>query len=83
MVYVSYNGFEVARSALRHKIGKAHLFAALARADVGSVNESGQLEWYAFDDRGIELHILGRPAAENPDVIIIYHVMPTNLRRMK
>jgi hypothetical protein len=83
MVYVSYNGFELARSARRHKIGKAHLFAALAQAGTADVNEQGQLEWYSFDDRGIELHILGRPAAEDPSVIIIYHVMPTNLRSMK
>jgi hypothetical protein len=41
-----------------------------------------ELHWIAQDDRGIELHIMGRPSQEDPDeLVIIFHVMPTDLRR--
>ena len=72
--------FKVSRSARRHKIGRAHLFAALANA--GDPDRDGELlRWIAPDDRGIELEIFGRLAKENHDLVIIIHVMPTNLRK--
>ena len=77
--------FYFARSARRHKIGKAHVVAALANAGtpVLAVDPQGkpQLHWIALDDRGIELHIAGRPSIEDPsDLVIIVHVQPTNQR---
>lgn len=38
------------------------------------------LHWLGVDDRGIELEIIGRIALEDPDLVIVLHVMPTMLR---
>ena len=70
----------MSRSARRHQIGRAHLFAALANA--GAPDRDGELlRWTARDDRGIELEIIGRLAKEDPNLVIIIHVMPTDLRK--
>ena len=71
--------FYFTRSSRRHKIGKAHALAALANAGEPEVDGT-RLEWIGRDDRGIELHIVGKVASENPDLIVIRHVMPTDLR---
>jgi len=74
--------FYFARSARRHKIGRAHALAAIANAGPALVDQDS-LTWTATDDRGVELHIVGKIAAEDPDLIIIRHVMPTDLRNPK
>ncbi|WP_454857032.1 hypothetical protein [Promicromonospora soli] len=80
--------FQVARSARRHKIGRGHLQVALTNAGeptAGTAQHSGQertyLDWIGIDDRGVELEITGRIADEDPDLVIIIHVMPTALRK--
>jgi hypothetical protein len=74
--------FYVARQARRHKIGKAHLLAALAAAGDPVLGQDGLLHWIARDDRGLELHIAGRPSREDPDdLTVIVHCMPTDLER--
>ena len=67
-------------SARRHRIGKAHALAAIANAGSPVVLDNGDLEWIGNDDRGLELHILGFIAAEDPDLVIIKHVFPTALK---
>lgn len=80
--------FQVARSARRHKIGRGHLHAALADAGeptARTAEHNGQertyLDWTGVDERGVELEITGRIADEDPDLVIIIHVMPTALRK--
>jgi hypothetical protein len=69
-------------SARKHKIGKAHalfvvenyeptLFSDLDGAEV-------KWHWQGFDDRGLELEVIG---VEKLDVIVVIHVMPFNFRR--
>jgi hypothetical protein len=66
-----------------HKIGKAHALSAIAQAGDPVLLPNGDLEWLADDDRGVELHIVGFPASEDPDLILIKHVFPTALRGKK
>jgi len=73
--------FYFGRSARRHKIGQAHALAAIATAGdpiVTQEPDGPRLHWTAEDDRGIELHIIGRIAAEDAHTVIVYHVMPTS-----
>ena len=72
--------FYFARTARRHKISKPHALAAIANAGAPTV-ANGCLNWIGMDDRGVELHIKGRPSIEDPEnLVIIFHVMPTDLR---
>jgi len=77
--------FYFARSSRRHKIGRAHALAALANAGAPTVVTDAQgdtkLHWVAKDDRGIELHMAGRPSVEDPTgLVIIIHIQPTSQR---
>jgi hypothetical protein len=72
---------KVARSARRHKVGNAHILAALANGGVPTVRSDGRLEWTAPDDRNVELHLVAKTAVEDPDLIIIFHAMPTALTK--
>jgi hypothetical protein len=73
--------FYLARSARRHRIGKAHALAALQ--EPYTVLDDGAFERFAPDDRGVELHILGHPADEDPNLVVIYHVQPTTYTHQK
>jgi len=77
MPYTSPVRFYFTRSARHHKIGRAHALAAPANAGPPSI-DGNRLEWIASDDRGVELHIVGKIADEN--LVVIRHVMPTDLR---
>jgi hypothetical protein len=79
-----------ARSARRHKIGKAHALAALAEAGEPTVSQGmyegimrTYLDWVGTDDRGVELEITGRIAEEDEGLVIVIHVMPTEFRSKK
>ena len=79
--------FRFARSARRHLIGRAHALATLASAAVPTVREGEHdgvtrvyFDWVGVDDRGVELEITGRLSREDPDLVIILHVMPTALK---
>lgn len=75
--------FRIARSARKHRIGNAHMIAALDDAGAPMVEETDRikLHWVGVDDRGVELEIVGLVADENPDLVIIIHVMPTHYRK--
>jgi len=82
--------FYYGRSAHKHKIGKAHAVAAIEAAGIPLEAWEGvyrgvvviYYRWVSADDRGLELEILGHTAVEDCHKIILYHVMPTNLREM-
>lgn len=74
-----------ARSARKHRIGRAHAMHVIQTAQATLLAETGthgddQLHWVGADDRGLELEIV---ALVLPGVILVIHVMPTALRRGK
>lgn len=73
-----------ARSARKHRIGKAHVLAAMADAGeprrlpaVGDLD--ARLVWIGRDERGVELEVIG---VETVDYLLIIHVMPYSYRRI-
>jgi hypothetical protein len=76
--------FYFTRSARHHRIGHAHAFAAMTNAGepIAFTDRHGgtSYNWTANDDRGVELEIFGRLAIEDPNLMIVYHVMPLWLK---
>lgn len=71
---------KIARSARRHRIGNAHILAALANAEL--VAEVGDQALYVgADDRGVELELIVVPDDRDPDAFTVIHAMPTDWRR--
>lgn len=69
------------RSARRHKIGNAHILAAMTNADEPTVVEhklGAQLHYVGADDRGVELHVIAVPDDRHPQGLSVIHAMPTN-----
>ena len=73
-----------AKSARKHKIGRAHaLFVIAKNAPVefaALAGKSSRLYWIGQDSRGVELEIIGLQLESQ---ILIIHVMPRNFRRIK
>jgi hypothetical protein len=71
-----------AKSARKHRIGKAHVLFVLESCEpipvLTSDGEDQKLLWIGRDDRGLELEIVAVKLAEN---ILVIHVMPRNFRR--
>lgn len=71
-----------AKSARRHRIGKAHVLFVLESYQpmtvLTSEGKDQKLLWIGQDDRGLELEIVAVKLAEN---ILVIHVMPRNFRR--
>ena len=71
-----------AKSARKHRIGKAHALFVLDNHEpvtfLSSYGEDQKLLLIAQDDRGLELEIVAVKLAEN---ILVIHVMPRNFRR--
>jgi hypothetical protein len=73
--------FRVGRSARRHKIGNAHILAAIVNAGEPVVVENDlgpQLHYVGADDRGVELHVIAVPDDRNSDGLTVIHAMPTS-----
>jgi hypothetical protein len=71
------------QSARKHRIGKAHVLAAMdAAGEPEVIPAEGDLDerllWIGEDDRGVELEVIG---IDLPDYLLIIHVMPTAYRR--
>lgn len=69
-----------ARSARKHRIGRAHALAAMENAGspifVPATEKYGeQWLWIGLDDRKVELEIVG---VQRPDCMLIIHVRPTS-----
>ena len=86
IICVAHNMWEkevhFAKSARKHRIGKAHALFVLENHEpvtfLSSYGEDQKLLWIAQDDRGLELEIVAVKLAEN---ILVIHVMPRNFRR--
>ncbi|GHU97639.1 hypothetical protein FACS189483_04210 [Spirochaetia bacterium] len=68
------------RSSRKHKIGKQHALYAIEHAESCTVDADGVYAWNTADDRGVPLHIMGHRAVENDNLMVVFHVIPTNLR---
>jgi len=69
-----------ARSARKHRIGKAHVLFVLENHEpvtfISIYGVDQKLLWIGKDDRGLELEIVAVKLAEH---ILVIHVMPRNL----
>jgi hypothetical protein len=71
-----------AKSARKHRIGKAHALFVLENHDPVTFlpidGEDQKLLWIGHDDRGLELEIV---ALKLVGFILVIHVMPRTFRR--
>lgn len=70
----------MARSGRRHKIGNAHILAAMVNAGE-PVLVGDQLLYLGLDDRGVELEVVAVPDDSGRADLTVIHAMPTALRR--
>jgi len=70
----------VTRSARKHKIGVAHIRAAILNAGEAVLDDDGALSWVGLDDRGIELEIVAVPDDRHIGDWAGIHAMPTEFR---
>jgi len=71
----------VVRSGRRHRIGNAHILAAMVNAPPPTLvdTEDGwQLHFLGADDRGIELHVIAVPDNRREGGLAVIHAMPTS-----
>lgn len=72
-----------ARTARRHRIGKARALAAMNDSGEPQVipasreGESDRYLWVGRDARGVLLEVI---AVERPDCLLVIHVMPVHYR---
>ncbi len=71
------------QSARKRRIGKAHVLAAMADAGEpirlpADAELDERLVWIGRDDRGVMLEVI---AVEQPDYLLVIHVMPYSYRR--
>lgn len=72
-------GIRVARSGRRHRIGKAHILAAMENA-THRFRQGDAYIYLGIDDRGDELLIVAVPddrAGALPEDLTVIHAMPT------
>ncbi|MDJ1370903.1 hypothetical protein [Gulosibacter molinativorax] len=69
------------RSSRKHKVGRASAITAMTNAGVPREIDGQKLLWIGVDDRDRELEIIGFVAAEDPNLVIIIHVMPMIYRK--
>ena len=70
----------MARSGRKHKIGNAHILAALVNAGE-PVLVGDQFFYLGQDDRGVQLEIVAVPDDSGRADLTVIHAMPTALRR--
>ncbi len=71
------------QSTRRHRIGRAHALHVMNTVEPTIVPATDDREerrsWIGLDDRGLELEIVA--VVVDPDLLLVIHVMPTDLRR--
>lgn len=74
----------VTRSARKHKIGNAHILAAMSNAGKPIlIPGTDQLVYVAEDDRGIELLVIAVPDNRDLAGLAVIHAMPTAFGNVK
>lgn len=69
------------RAARRHRIGNAHILAAIQDAGTPTIVEDArgpQLHYVGIDDRGVQLHVVAIPDNRREGWLAIIHAMPTS-----
>ena len=67
----------VARSGRKHRIGNAHILAAMVDAGEPTADpDSDQLVYLGRDDRGVELYIIAVPDDRDPEGLTVIHCAP-------
>lgn len=71
----------MSRSGRKHKIGNAHILAAMRNAGVPVlVPGTDQLLYIGKDDRGVELEVIAVPDDRDPGGVTIIHALTTSMR---
>jgi hypothetical protein len=70
----------VVRSGRKHRVGKAHILAAMVNAGL-PVSVGDQLFFVGVDDRGVELEVIAVPDDSGRADLAVIHAMPTFWRR--
>lgn len=71
----------MSRSGRKHKIGNAHILAAMRNAGIPVlVPGTDQLLYVGKDDRGVELEVIAVPDERDPGGVTVIHAMPTFMR---
>lgn len=73
--------FRVTRTARRHRIGNAHILAAIQDAGAPMIVEDvrgPQLHYIGIDDRGVQLHVVAIEDDRREGWLAIIHAMPTS-----
>ncbi|SKM80541.1 Uncharacterised protein [Mycobacteroides abscessus subsp. massiliense] len=65
----------ITRPARRHRIGDAHIRAALANADDFTI-DGDMVKYFGQDDRGIDMEVGVVPDNRRPGRFAIIHAMP-------
>ncbi|MFC7620946.1 hypothetical protein [Microlunatus sp. GCM10028923] len=70
----------ITASARKHRISQSRIIAALAEAELVTVD--GDAEYYVgFDDRGVELELIVVPDDRHEGRYACIHAMPTHYRK--
>ncbi len=69
----------ITRSARKHRIGNAHIIAAMINAE-DPIVDGDQMHYIGTDDRGLELHIIAVPDDRAEDTIAVIHAAPNEWR---
>jgi hypothetical protein len=69
----------ITRSARKHRIGNAHILAAMIDAGVPTI-DGDALVYIGIDDRGVERHIIAVPDDRGEGLAVI-HAMPNEWRK--
>lgn len=69
----------IARSARKHKIGNAHILAAMINAGE-PVMDGDQRHYIGADDRGLVLHVVAIPDDRHDGGLAVIHAAPDEWR---
>jgi len=71
----------VVRSGRRHRLGNAHILAAMANASPPTLVETEdgpQLHFLGANDRGVQLHVIAAPDNRRDGDLAVIHAMPAS-----
>lgn len=67
---------KVARSARKHRVSKHRILAAMRHSGVPTIQPDGSLLYVGRDTKGRLTEVLAFVAAEDDQLLIVFHAMP-------